>query len=163
MKSPSSVEPQNAALARVEELLQSLLARFGSVPAPQPIKKGKMRRKPGKRDTVLFAAILRGFKGVRYCSFLEKRGIRPKWSDSGPSSYTKSYQIGLPWRKKNQDEKTRAKLRMNGCVPSELASVNTYLPEEFGQISPSLNSRNSPDARKCRTRTIRGGLQRTQG
>ena len=152
MKSPSSIQPQNAARAKVEELLQSLLARFGGVPAPEPIQKGKTRRKLGKRDTVLFAAILKGFKGVRYCSFLEKHRIRPKWSDSGPSTYPKSYQIGDPWRKKVQDEKTRAKLRMNGYVPPELANaLNTYLPEEFDEITPFLYSRNSPDASKTST------------
>jgi hypothetical protein len=152
MKSAPSVQPQNAALAMVEELLQSLLARVGSVPAPEPIKKGRTRRKLGKRDTVLFAAILRGFKGVGYCSFLEKHRIRPKWSDSGPATYTRSYQIGDPWRKKVQDEKTRAKLRMNGYVPPELANaLNTYLPEEFDEISPLLHSRNSPYASKTST------------
>lgn len=149
MKSTTSVQPQNAALAKIEELFQSVLARFASVPAPEPIKKGKTRRKLGKRDTVIFAAILMELKGPRYCSFLEKHGIRPKWSVSGPSTYTKSYQIGDPWRKKVQDEKTRAKLRMNGCLPSELATAfNTYLPKEFDEISPLLHSRNSHHASK---------------
>jgi hypothetical protein len=116
------------------------------------IQKAKTRGKPGKRDTVLFAAILRGFKGVRYCSFLEKHGIKPKWSDSGPPNYTKSYQIGDPWRKRVQDEKTRAKLRMNECAPSELATaVNIYLPGEFDEITSLLHSRNSPSASKIST------------
>jgi hypothetical protein len=150
MKSAPSVQPQNAALAKMEELLQSLLARVGSFPAPEPIQtKRRTRRKLGKRDTVLFAAILRGFKGIGYCSFLEKHGIRPKWSESGPATYTKSYQIGDPWRKKVQDEKTRAKLRMSSYVPSELATAfNTYLPKEFDEISPLLHSRNSHHASK---------------
>jgi hypothetical protein len=138
-KSGSEVQPQNAALAKVEELLQALLARFDSVPAPEPIKKGRKRRNPGKRDTVIFTAILAGFKGPRYCSFLDKYGTRPKWSDSGPATYLKSYQVGFPWRKKVQDEKTRAKLRMQGYPRSELATaLNTYLPEEFDKISPLL-------------------------
>jgi hypothetical protein len=152
MKSAFSVQPQNAALAKLEELLQSLLARVGSVPAQELVKKRRTRRKLGKRDTVLFAAILREFKGVGYCSFLDKHRIRPKWSDSGPATYTKSYQIGHPWRKKVQDEKARAKLRMNGYASSELANaINTYLPDEFDEISPSLHSRNSPDASKTST------------
>jgi hypothetical protein len=139
MKSGSEVQPQNAALAKVEELLRTLLARFDSVPMPEPIKKGKKRRNPGKRDTVIFAAILAGLKGPKYCSFLDKYGTRPKWSDSGLASYLKSYQAGDPWRKKVQDEKTRAKLRMLGYPPSELATaLNTYLPEEFSKISPLL-------------------------
>jgi hypothetical protein len=153
MKSPSSVQPQNAALARVEELLQSLLARFGSVPAPEPIKKRRMRRKLGKRDTVIFAAILMGLKGIRYCSFLHDHGFRPRWPDSAPAAtYRKSYLSGDPWRKKVQDEKTRAKLRMNRYARSEIATaLSTYLPEEFDQISPFLHSRNSPDASKTST------------
>jgi hypothetical protein len=138
-KSGSEVQPQNAALAKVEELLQTLLAKFDGVPALGPIKKGRKRRNPGKRDTVIFAAILAGFKGTRYCSFLDKYGTRPKWSDSGPATYLKSYQVGDPWRKKVQDEKTRAKLRMQGYPRSELATaLNTYLPEEFDKISPLL-------------------------
>jgi 7-cyano-7-deazaguanine synthase in queuosine biosynthesis len=138
-KSGSEAQPQNVALAKVEELLQALLARFDSVPAPEPIKKGRNRRNPGKRDTVVFAAILAGFKGTRYCSFLDKYGTRPKWSDSGPATYLKSYQVGHPWRKKVQDEKTRAKLRMQGYPRSELATaLSTYLPGEFDKISPLL-------------------------
>lgn len=152
MKSTLSVQPQNAALAKVEELLQSLLARFGSVPAPEPIKTGKKPRKPGKRDTVLFAAILMELKGPRYCSFLQDHGIKPKWSDSGPATYPKSYQFGDPWRKRVQDEKTRAKVRMNNYAGSELATaLNNYLPDEFDKINPLLYSRNSPDASKSST------------
>ena len=129
----------NRECALVEELLQALLAKFDGVPAPEPIKKARKRRNPGKRDTVIFAAILAGLKGTRYCSFLTSHGIRPKWSDSGPATYLKSYQIGDPWRKKVQDEKTRAKLRMQGYPRSELATaLNTYLPEEFDKISPLL-------------------------
>ena len=109
-----------------------------------------MRRKLGKRDTVIFAAILMGLKGVRYCSFLQDHGLRPKWPDCGPATtYPKSYLSGDPSRKKVQDEKTRAKLHMNSYALSELATAfNTYLPEEFDQISPLLHSRNSPDASK---------------
>jgi len=123
MKSGSSVQPQNAELVRVEELLQSLLARFASAPAPEPIKKGRKRRKPGKRDTVIFAALLMELRGLKYCSFIQEQGIKPKWSDSGPATYPKSYQVGDPWRKKVQDEKTRAKLRMSLYPDSELADA----------------------------------------
>jgi len=153
MKSGSSVRPQNAALAKVGELLQSLLARLVSVPVSEPIKKGKTRRKLGKRDTVIFAAILMGLKGIRYCSFLQDRGVRPRWPDSGPTTtYPKSYLSGDPWRKKVQDEKHRAKLHMNSYDLPELATaLNTYLPKEFDQISPFLHSRNSPGASKSST------------
>jgi hypothetical protein len=138
-KSGSEVQQQNTTLANVKELLQALLGRFDSVRAPQSIKKARKRRNPAKRDTVIFAAILAGFKGPRYCSFLDKYGTRPKWSDSGHATYLKSYQVGEPWRKKVQDEKTRAKLRMQGYPRSELATaLNTYLPEEFDKISPLL-------------------------
>ena len=137
-KSGSEAQPQGVTLARVEELLQTLLARF-SVPEPKRSKKGKKRRNPEKRDTVIFAAIIVGFKGTRYCSFLDKYGTRPKWSDSGPPTYMKSYQVGDPWRKKVQDEKTRAKLRMQGYARSVLATaLNHYVPEEFDKISPLL-------------------------
>jgi len=144
-----AVHPQNATLANIEQMLRSLIATVGSFPVPEVSKKGKPRRRPGKRDTVLFAAIIRGVKGVGYCSYLDKHGIIPKWSDSGPSNYVKSYQIGEPWRKRVQDEKTRAKSRMKDCAPAELANaVSVYLPEEFDEITPLLHSRNSPDASK---------------
>ena len=155
MKSGSSVQPQNAELVRVEELLQSLqslLARFASAPAPEPIKKGRKRRKPGKRDTVIFAALLMELRGLIYCSFIQEQGIKPKWSDSGPATYPKSYQVGDPWRKKVQDEKTRAKLRMSLYPDSELAdALNFHLPDKFDEISPLLHSRNSHDTRKIRS------------
>jgi len=152
MKSAFSVQPQNVASAKVEELLQALLARFPSVPAPETIKKGTIRRKPGKRDTVIFAAILMSLKGIRYCSFLQDHGIKPRWADSGPSTYSKGYQIGDPWRKKVQDEKTRAKVRMNNYAGAQLATaLNNYLPDEFDKIDPLLYSRNSPDASKSST------------
>ena len=92
-----------------------------------------------KRDTVIFAAILMELKGMKYCSFLQDNGIKPKWSDSDHASYPKSYQAGDLWRKKVQDEKTRAKLRMNNYARSELATAfSTHLPEEFDKISPLL-------------------------
>jgi len=80
---------------------------------------------------------------MKYCSFLQDHGIKPKWSEPGPATYPQGYLAGDPWRKKVQDEKTRTKLRMNSYVHSELATAfNTYLPKEFDEISPLLHSRN---------------------
>src|SRR5207249_7969532 len=50
--------------------------------------KEKRKRKPGKRDTVIFAAIVLELKGVKYCSFLRREASRPKGSDPGPATYT---------------------------------------------------------------------------
>ena len=112
----------------------------------------KKRATVGKRDTVIFAAILLELTGPRYCSFLQEHELKPKWSDQGPASYPKSYQAGEPWRKKVQDEKTRARSRMSRHLDSELAdALNIYLPGKFGQISSLLHSRNSRDARKTRS------------
>ncbi len=150
VESAFSSQSQCAALARVEDALGTILAKL-DISTSEGIK-AKKKRKPVKRDTVLFAAILAGLKGPKYCSFLEKHGIRTKWSDSGHASYPKSYQAGDPWRKKIQDEKTRARLRMNKYASSELATAfSAHLPEEFDQISPLLHSRNSPDASKTST------------
>jgi hypothetical protein len=101
-KSGSEVQLQNTALAKVEELLQALVSRFDSVPVPEPIKKGRKRLNPGKRDTVIFATILAGFKGTRYCSFLDKYGIRPKWSDSGPATTSKATKSATPGERKSK-------------------------------------------------------------
>ena len=63
----------------------------------------------------------------------------PNRSDSGPATYLKSYQVGDLWRKKVQDEKTRARLRMQDYPRSELATaLNAYLPKEFDKISSLL-------------------------
>lgn len=139
----SDVQPPNAALAKVEGLLQAVLSRFESAaapePAPEPVKKRRKKVKPGRRDTVIFAAVVAALKGPQYCSFLDKHGIKPKWSESGHATYLKSYLVGDPWRKKVQDEKTRAKLRMQDYPRSELATaINKYLPKEFDEISPLL-------------------------
>lgn len=133
-------QPEEAPLAKVEKLLEAVLGRFDSIPALESLKKPRKRRNPIKRDTVIFAAIVAGLKGTGYCSFLDKYGIRPKWSDSGlATTYLKSYQIDASLRKKIQDEKTRAKLRMQGYSRPELATaINAHLPKEFDKISPLL-------------------------
>jgi hypothetical protein len=111
--------------------------------------KKKTKRKPGKRDTIVFAAILRELKGTRYCIFLHDHGIRPRWEDATASTYPQGYQAGNPWRKKIQDEKTRATLRMNDCSDAELAEAFcSHLPAEFDELSPLLHSRNSRRASK---------------
>jgi Tfp pilus assembly major pilin PilA len=145
MRAAFLIRPQNVASVNVEEIVKSVLAKIG-VPAPRRIRK---RGALGKRDTVIFAAILMDLKGPSYCSFLQNHGVRPKWSDSGPVTYQKSYQTGEPWRKKVQDEKTRAKSRISRYVDSELANAfNAYLPDQFDKISLLLHSRNSHDASK---------------
>ncbi len=151
-KSASLAQSQDAALARVENTLAIILAKLGaSVPGGT---KTKSKRKPlTKRETVIFAAILMELKGMKYCSFLHNHGIKPRWSEPGTSTYQQGYKVGDPWRKKIQDEKTRAKQRMNSYSPSELATaINAHLPNEFNQISPLLNSRNSPNASKTSSR-----------
>jgi hypothetical protein len=131
------------AIARIRDLLgavkrddfgstQVLLAKFGSPLRPRVQK----RPKPGKRDAVIFAAILLELKGARYCSFLGDRELRPKWSDSGSANYTKSYQAGGSLRKKVQDEKTRARTRMARYTNPQLADAfNMHLPDRFHELS----------------------------
>jgi hypothetical protein len=134
----SLARPQNAAPATVEEFISSVLAKF-----PRPAQ-GRVRRKGklGRRDTILFAAILLELEGTKYCSFLQDQGIRPKWSDSSPVSYPKSYQAGEPWRKKVQDEKTRAKVRMRRYGGSELADAfSAHLPDRLDELRRLLSTR----------------------
>ena len=134
---PTSLVELGATLANIDQTLKAFLAKFGG--SATPTTKQRRRGAPGKRDTVIFAAILLGLKGMGYCSFLQEHGIKPKPSDTGHATYPLNYQVGDPWRKKIQDEKTRAKLRMRGYARSELATAfNTYLPEEFDKISPLL-------------------------
>ena len=134
----------------MEETLRTILAKLGGS-VPEGIK-AKKKRTLGKRDIVIFAAILLKLKGMKYCSFLQDHGIKPKWAESGPPSYPLGYQAGDPWRKKVQDEKTRAKARMDRFANSELADAfNAYLPESFDLLAPMLHSRDSQGASKTRT------------
>jgi hypothetical protein len=90
-----------------------------------------------KRDTAIFAAILLGHQATSYCEFLHKQGVRPKWANGNSSnaSYPASYQSGNPLRKKVQDEKTRAKTRMNRYTESELAKAfQAFLPRSEDEL-----------------------------
>ncbi len=130
----------------LQELLSSVLDKFNVEPRRPPPKERKLL----KRDAVIFAAILLGLEGMRYCSFLQEREIRPKWSDSEPSSqsYPKSYQAGDPLRKKVQDEKTRAKSRMNRYTEAELADAfSAYVPDRLDILRRALSNRAMPSAR----------------
>jgi len=132
-------------LAVMEGKLDLLLNKFGHL-NKRPHK--PKRKKLTKHDTVIFAAIKMGHEGLGYCSFLQNCGVVPRWTE-GPASYGKAYKEGNPWRKKIQDEKTRARVRMSEYSQSEIAeALNKYLPAEFEQISALINSRNSQLASK---------------
>jgi 7-cyano-7-deazaguanine synthase in queuosine biosynthesis len=131
---PRMGQPQAGSLVGVEEIVTTVLAKLGVKP-----QRRSQKRRLVKRDCVVFAAILLGLKGPSYCSFLQSHGIRPKWPDADTANYLKSYQAGDPWRKKIQDEKTRARVRMKNYARSELASAfSAYLKDEFDKISPLL-------------------------
>ncbi len=152
MSATPLVEAENVT-PKVEKLLTPILAQIDT-PLEGRIKR-KRKRKLAKRDTVIFAAILMELKGMKYCSFLQGCGIKPKWSDSGPATYPQSYQAGDPWRKKVQDEKTRARPRMDRYAKPELAiAFNTYLPDKFTSLSPRLSAR---ETQMAHTRSGRGG------
>ena len=121
--------------------LASVLAKFEATKRRTP-KKGRLL----KRDAVIFAAILLGHQGTKYCAFLHEREIRPKWCDpeSRTESYPKRYKAGDPWRKKVQDEKTRAKLRMDRYTDSELSTAfHSYLPDRLDTLRHKLSIRDS--------------------
>lgn len=113
--------------------------------------------KPSASDQVSVAILrveaslqhLHSKKGMKYCSFLKDCGVKPKWSEPCPSNYCAGYQAGNPWRKKIQDEKTRAKTQMEGYTDPALADAfNFYLPDKLEELSGLLNSRNSRPASK---------------
>ena len=134
------------ACAMVEEGVERYLARVGEArPKDRPVR----RRKLDRRETVIFAAILMDLKGRDYCSFLHERLIRPKWSvRGGPATYPLSYELGGTSRKAVQDEKTRAKDRMDRYQDSELAEAfNCFLSDKFHELSDLLPSRNSRNSR----------------
>ena len=129
---------QNPVAMKLAAAADLILAKFGT-PAQ---RRGQKRGKLGRRDTVIFAAILLKLEGIKYCTFLRDHGLSPKWSDSGPASYPKSYQTGNSWRKKVQDEKTRARARMDRCTDPEIANaLNIHLPDQFQSISQLIPTR----------------------
>jgi hypothetical protein len=112
----------------LKALLVSVIAKFETTRVRRP-KKGKLL----KHDAVIFAALLLGHKGTEYCAFLHDRGIKPRWSypESRTETYPRAYRSGDPWRKKIQDEKTRANLRMTRYTDLELSTA-------FGGFGPDL-------------------------
>jgi hypothetical protein len=133
-----SAPSEAAALARIETMLSAIDAKIdGRIPVGP--RKKKKKGLPTKRDAVLFAGILKELEGEKYCVFLDNHKLKPKWADSGPGTYRASYLAGDPWRKRTQDEKTRAKRRMASYDPSALAeSFNTHLPDEFHELGTYL-------------------------
>lgn len=142
-------EPQIAnslILAKLDEVLKG----FGrGDDRTQNRKVTSKPNSPTKRDAILFAAIVSDLKGLKYCGFLDGHRLRPKWSDTGLKSYRESYLASGSYEKKVQDEKNRAKQRMNRFDNSVLAEAFiTYLPAEFDELRSLLNSRNSRGASK---------------
>jgi hypothetical protein len=122
----------------IENVFSSVLAKFHDEKRRRPPKRAKLL----KREAVIFGAILLGRQGVKYCHFLQERGIRPKWSDFGHESYPKSYLSGGPWRKKIHDEKTRAKSRMNRYTDAELANAfSSHLSDLIDELRRILSTR----------------------
>jgi hypothetical protein len=143
-------EPPNAnslILAKLDEILRGF--DRGDHLRTQRRKMTGMLSFPTKRDAILFAAIVSHLEGLKYCGFLDNHRVKPKWSDTGPKSYRESYLASGSYKKKVQDEKSRAKQRMNRFVDSVLAEAFvTYLPDEFDKLSSHLSTRNARDASK---------------
>jgi hypothetical protein len=143
----TSLEPSLDSTARTklaEEIADRVIERIGRCAKKT---RNKRPKKSDRRDTIIFAAIALGLKGAKYCAFLQERGLRPKWSDSGPTSYTRSYELGGAWQKKVQDEKSRASARMTHYAESELRELFViHVPDKFDEISVLMNSRNSRSA-----------------
>jgi hypothetical protein len=143
---------QEAPTTPIEELLRALVDKL-ACKKRRSAKKTKLQ----KRDSVIFAAILLGHQATSYCEFLHKQGVRPKWANgnSGNGCYPTSYQSGDPWRKKVQDEKTRAKTRMNRYTESELAKAfQTFLPWNEDELRQKLSVWKSQSTNRPRTTSL---------
>ena len=144
------------ARAMFEEGLERVLARVGvSSTRAHPIR----RRKLDRRETVIFVGILLGLRGHSYCAFLHQRKIMPKWSErGGPTSYPQSYERGGSWRKAVQDEKSRAKGRMDRYPDSELATgFITFFEDQFEHLTGLLQARNSRNSRSASSKLQMSG------
>ncbi|HEX8815368.1 MAG TPA: hypothetical protein VF753_07700 [Terriglobales bacterium] len=135
--------PGGLSLSEVEKVVRVVLSEIG---APTR-KKITSRNKPNRRNIVIYAAIVLKRKGLQYCEYLDTHGVKPKWQESGPTTYRKSYDAGNAWRKRVQDEKSRSRTRFETCPESELrTALIKHLPDEFEVIVRELNSRNSRSA-----------------
>jgi hypothetical protein len=137
-----------APLLRIEGMLANLVARG----APVNLSSGKSKKKrtaPSKRDTIIFAALVKALQGPKYCSFLDAHGLKLKTNEPNAPGYAPGYRMGDPLRKKIQDEKSRARRRMAIYENSALAEAFSYhLQSEFDELSALLHSRHSRDASK---------------
>jgi hypothetical protein len=98
---------------------------------------------------LIFGALVKSLKGHKYCSFLDTHGLKLKTDEPSAPGYVLGYRMGGPWRKKIQDEKTRARKRMDLYENSALAEAFSYhLRLEFDELSRLLYSRYSRDASK---------------
>jgi hypothetical protein len=141
------VNTERLVLTKLDEIRKAVEAGVGL--RTQRRKGGGKPSFPTKRDTILFAAIVSNLVGLRYCDFLDKHKVKPKWSDTGPRSYRETYLASGPYKKKVQDEKSRARQRMSKQRDSVLMEAFvTHLRNEFDQLSSLFNSRNSHDASK---------------
>ena len=128
-----------------DKILEYVMGKFSARVPARATKPRKLLR----RDTVIFAAIKIGHKGLRYCSFLHDHGIKPQWRDGDPTSYPQAYKTGPPWPKKIQDEKTRARARIKLYANSVFAeALLVHLRDEFDEVTRLINSRDSQDASK---------------
>ena len=144
---PTSVRSEQVPVAAILASLQNLHAKIDAGPIRSVPKNTNAR--PKRRDSILFAAIILGMEGTRYCAFLKEHGVTPRWEPPCPSHYDTGYKAGQPWRKKIQDEKCRARTRMKGYANSALADAfNFHFPGRFEELSGLLNSRNSRPASK---------------
>jgi len=83
----------------------------------------------------------------------------PKWSErGGPTSYPQSYERGGSWRKAVQDEKSRAKGRMDRYPDSELATgFITFFEDQFEHLTGLLQARNSRNSRSASSKLQMSG------
>jgi len=140
-------DPQQAAISEILATVRYLRDERGAGPK-QAVPKNKNAR-PSRRDTIIFAAITLGLEGLKYSAFLRDHVVPPKWEKPCPGDYDAGYKAGQPWRKKIQDEKCRANVRMKGRTQAAIADAfNFYLPDRFQELSDLLNSRNSRPASK---------------
>jgi 7-cyano-7-deazaguanine synthase in queuosine biosynthesis len=147
-----AIQPSNLTYSGIKDVLRDVLSEIG---ASNWKRRTSARKKPKRRDTVIYAAIMLELRGLDYCCFLHNHGLKPKWFESGPSTYTKSYEVGRTWRKRLQDEKSRAGARLKMYPESELReALATHMPQEFQAITQRLNSRNSRSASAVVSRPV---------
>jgi hypothetical protein len=100
---------------RIDSYLTTQHRRTDSSPAPltasqKPTLRGRRSKLKGQREQLIRQISDAGHQGIKYCGEMDRREVQIPWewrSNGCPATYVEAYK-NQDWRKRIQDEKSRA-------------------------------------------------------